>query len=782
MQKEVEILSPAGSYECLKAAVAAGADAVYVGGSRFGARAFADNFSEEELLDAIDYVHLCGRKIYLAVNTLLKEKELTDDFYNYLLPYYQRGIDAVIVQDIGVLQFVKKHFPNLPIHASTQMTITNYLGVQFLEKLGVERVVTSRELQLDEIREIAEHTNLEIESFVHGALCYSYSGQCLYSSLIGGRSGNRGQCAQPCRLPYCIGKDRRERYLLSLKDICTLDIIPDMVEAGIYSFKIEGRMKKPEYVALVTAVYRKYVDLYLEVGREGYHVSEQDKLALMDLYNRGGFHTGYYRTRNGRDMVSIMRPNHAGVEVLRVTKHSGRDITARVLTELSPGDVVELPNPKENYTFSKSVKKGEEVHLLSHKRQDLKNVLSLYRVRNERLIQEIQKNIIGQFVKTSITGRIFLALQQPICLEVSDGKHIVKVQGGICEPAVSQPAERERIEKQLRKTGNTPFVFTELDVKLQGNLFVPMQVLNELRRNALEELEQKILADFRREEPVLPSVREDKEEVVASTEALLYSLVRTEAQFKAVCAYKKMQRIYLDANMLPSIWKRDCSAFIEKAHNSGKEIFLAMPHIFRKNTRNYYYSAKEFMENEWDGMLLRNYEEYEFLQSIGYKGKIAIDHHLYVFNRKAKEFWMNHGADSVTVPHELNMQELRNHDLSSGELVIYGYQPMMISAQCVLNTTEGCTKKPSERYIEDRYHKKFMVANYCDYCYNVIYNTLPLALFDQKEQIYTLAPKAVRLEFVNEDETQVERVLECYQTCKEPDFAFTRGHFKRGIK
>ena len=270
MKREIEILAPAGSYESLKAAIAAGADAVYVGGNRFGARAYANNFSEEELLEAIDYVHLHGKKIYLTVNTLLKEKELERELYSYLLPYYRQGLDAVIVQDPGVLRFVREYFPSLPIHASTQMTITGADGARFMEEQGVERIVTARELSLQEIKEISEKTSLEIESFVHGALCYCYSGQCLYSSLLGGRSGNRGQCAQPCRLPYKV--DGKTSYVMSLKDLCTVEFIPDLAEAGIYSFKIEGRMKKPEYVAAVTSIYRKYADLYLQKGRKDYSV------------------------------------------------------------------------------------------------------------------------------------------------------------------------------------------------------------------------------------------------------------------------------------------------------------------------------------------------------------------------------------------------------------------------------------------------------------------------------------------------------------------------------
>lgn len=326
MRKKVEILAPAGSFECFEAALKAGADAVYLGGGSFGARAYADNFTEEKLLEVIDYAHLHGRKIYLTVNTLLKEKELEEQLYSYLLPYYRQGLDAVIVQDVGVLEFIREYFPDLPIHASTQMTVTNVSGAKFLEKQGVERVVPAREISLEEVKEIHDGTGLEVECFVHGALCYCYSGQCLLSSLIGQRSGNRGQCAQPCRLPYSTENLKNPSYLMSLKDICTLDLIPDLIDAGVDSFKIEGRMKKPEYVALVTKMYRRYADLYLEKGRSSYVVDDTDRQQLLDLYNRGGSHEGYYRQHNGADMVSKDRPNHAGVPALQVAKAGGRSV------------------------------------------------------------------------------------------------------------------------------------------------------------------------------------------------------------------------------------------------------------------------------------------------------------------------------------------------------------------------------------------------------------------------------------------------------------------------
>lgn len=271
---KVELLAPGGSYETVIAALNAGADAVYTGGEKFGARANADNLTIEQLKSVIDYAHLHGRKIYLTINTLLKENEIKKELYDYLEPLYVHGLDAVIVQDYGVLEFVRKYFPQLHVHASTQMTILGELTVKELKNKGVTRIVTPRELSIPEIKKIKENCDIEIESFVHGALCYCYSGQCLLSSYIGGRSGNRGRCAQPCRMEYDVVKNGKvlnpgdSKYVLSPKDICTLKILPDIIESGVYSLKIEGRMKKPEYTAGVVSIYRKYIDLYLQFGQK----------------------------------------------------------------------------------------------------------------------------------------------------------------------------------------------------------------------------------------------------------------------------------------------------------------------------------------------------------------------------------------------------------------------------------------------------------------------------------------------------------------------------------
>ena len=790
MRRTVEVLAPAGSYESLKAAIAAGADAVYIGGTRFGARAYADNLELEKMLEVIDYVHLHGRKIYMTVNTLLKEQELKEELYDYLLPYYLHGLDAVIVQDLGVLKYVKEYFPDLPIHASTQMTVNDVLGARFLEGLGVERVVTSREMHIDEIRDISKQTNLEIESFVHGALCYCYSGQCLYSSLIGGRSGNRGQCAQPCRLPYKMNGERKAQYFMSLKDICTLEYIPEILEAGITSLKIEGRMKKPEYVAGVTAMYRKYVDLYLEKGKADYKVDPKDKEMLLDLYNRGGSHGGYYHTRNGKEMVSIERPNHAGVPALKILKVNGKMITAKTLVEIHAGDVIEMPDQKENYTFANPSKEGQTISFTTHQKQFIQKDMVLNRTRNEQLIEMIRNTIIQRKVKEKVNGKLVLSTEEPAKLELYYKEKQIVVYGEKADAALNQPMDSSRIEKQMRKTGNTEFEFDNLDISLHGNIFVPMQNLNELRRNGLEKLQQEILADYRRD------IRREKDyfkiSSMSSEKQLKFSVYLEEyEQLKEVLQHSCVQRIYMDANAVSKVWQSEqLATVVQMAHDEEKELYLAFPHIFRSYTIRKFRDCFEKIKNSGiDGILVRNIESYQFLMDQGFTGKIVIDHNLYEFNSYAKSFWNEQGVEAHTAALELNYRELQDVGLENSELIIYGYLPMMVSAQCIRKTTAGCSHEKGRLTFSDRYQKVFTVKNHCDYCYNVIYNTAPLVLLDQQSEIQDLNPRALRLHFTIEDAKQVREVLELFEkvfmrgnNVSEYDKDFTRGHFKRGIK
>ena len=440
-KKRAELLAPAGSFASLKAAVAAGADAVYMGGARFGARAYAQNADQDEMIAAIEYAHLHGCRLYMTVNTLFKENEL-GELYEYLLPYYKAGLDGVIVQDLGALSFIREHFPGIELHASTQMTITSVYGAKELKRLGCCRVVPAREVSLEEIRRIYDETGMDIETFVHGALCYCYSGQCLMSSLIGGRSGNRGRCAQPCRLPYRVyGQENGtavnkedQKCVLSMKDLCTLDILPQILEAGVFSLKIEGRMKSPRYTAGVVRIYRKYLDRYLEYGSEGYYVEPEDKKELLDLFDRGGFTSGYYTRHNGRDMIAL----------------------------------------KEKPEFRET---------------------------NKELFDFLDREYVETEKKEPVEGYAYLAEGLPSVLTLTCGDISVTVSGQEPQAAKNQPMTREKVIRQLGKTGATAFEFTELEAEVCGALFLPVQTLNELRREGFEALTEAIQNQWRRKAP-----------------------------------------------------------------------------------------------------------------------------------------------------------------------------------------------------------------------------------------------------------------------------------------
>ena len=497
-KRKLEVLAPAGSFESLKAAVSAGADAVYMGGSKFGARAYAQNPEGEILLDAIDYAHLYGVKLYLTVNTLLKDQELEQELYEYLKPCYEHGLDAVLVQDLGVLCAIRKWFPSLPVHASTQMTICGSGSVELLKEMGVERAVLSRELSLKEIADIYQTTGMELETFVHGALCYCYSGQCLFSSILGGRSGNRGRCAQPCRLAYQAVDEQKkaltgEQTLLSPKDICALDLIPQIAEAGVYSLKIEGRMKRPEYTAGVVRIYRKYVDQYLQNGAKGYQVAERDRKELLLLFNRDGFSRGYYEQHNGRNMMAL-----------------------------------------ENAKASDQEKRAYEA-----------------------LIEKLHTEYVETERKVPVCGQFRAVPGEPMQLTLScrmDGQICqVEVTGEVPQQAQNRPMEEAQFLKQMKKLGGTPFTWEQLDLHLEGTLFVPVGALNNLRRAGLEALQKALVERYWREQP---KAKESEETVflkkAASGSQKLHVSVETKEQLQAVLDFTEertgqLHALYLEA-------------------------------------------------------------------------------------------------------------------------------------------------------------------------------------------------------------------------------------------
>lgn len=774
--RKIEILAPAGSYNAFQAALHAGADAVYAGGSRFGARAFADNFTEEEMIRAIHEAHLFGRRLYMTVNTLLKASE-TDSLYDYLLPYYENGLDAVIVQDFGVVEFVRKYFPDLDIHASTQMTITDTYGARFAQDRGMTRVVPARELSLEEIRQIRKGTELEIECFVHGALCYCYSGQCLLSSMIGGRSGNRGRCAQPCRLPYTFdaAADQGKQYYLSPKDICTLDLIPDLIEAGIDSFKIEGRMKSPQYVAGVTAMYRKYSDLYLENGREKFRVQPEDREMLMDLYNRGGFSEGYYRTRNGRAMISLARPNHAGVPAAKVKRQNGREVQAYALTDLNPGDILEIAGEKNDHTLGSAIKKGQSFSFLVRKNVRIQNGRILSRIRNGSLLKQIDERIINDKLQRPVKGELILHIGSPAVLQISSGGHTFTARSS--EPvqhALNRPLTEERIRSQINKTGNAIFCFNGLDITMDPDIFMPVQQLSGLRRDAFSGLEELILKHYRRAVPPEPAPDQSGpvHHAGSGSPAVRFTVyAETAEQLQAVSGYVKDSgpapaRIYMGTGILndavPDRQDR-LNDILQVFRQNDTEIFAALPYVLR--SREYPQLdglLRSALAADVDGLLIRNCGEYQLLYERGFDKKMILDHNLYIFNRYACDFWMSLGINEFTAPLEPSEDETGFPEHCCLETEVYGAEPVMVSAQCLFKTADRCRRDHPSSFLTDRKGKYFPVRAHCDFCYNVIYNSQPRHI--GLKECRRLPAQLLRIRFSTETADQTKDILGQYLT------------------
>ncbi|NCB92154.1 MAG: U32 family peptidase [Clostridia bacterium] len=736
---DIELLAPAGSYEAMTAAFCAGADAVYLGGEKYGARAYADNLDQEKMIQAIQMAHLHGKRLYLTVNTLLKNSELENELYEYLSPLYTAGLDAVIVQDLGVLRFVKKHFPDMHIHASTQMTITGVESAKLLKEAGATRVVTARELSLKEIKAIYDATHMEIESFVHGALCYCYSGQCLMSSMIGGRSGNRGRCAQPCRLPYQVYQGQRRMnddktsYPLSPKDMCTVRILPDIIRAGVYSLKIEGRMKKPEYTAGVVEIYRKYLDRYL-AGEKNPVVSREDYQILMDIYNRDGFHESYYKVRNGRDMMALRN---------------------------------------EKKTVS-----GDSV----------KNK------RNEELFNRIRKTYLEGKTQEKIKGTLTLFPQCPAILEVSMGEHRTVAEGEIVQEAMNRPLDRERVYKQMTKTGETEFVFEELDIFMDDGIFLPMQQLNELRRCALDKLKRQILSGHERKQqaPKQDDDNSEKNENIQLREGLCASVV-SRSQLNALMQIPEITRIYADCGIFPvDDFCMSVEQTLKEMKNRGKEFFLMLPHMVRDrelNGRKEHFAS--LIQKGLSGFLIRNLESYGILRQLGLENQVILDANMYTMNQESQNFWKEKGCIGDTVSLEMNQKEIRHRDNTNSELVVYGYAPMMVSVQCIQKNLDGCDHKCTVFTLKDRYKKEFHAVCNCEFCYNTIYNSLPSSLLKEAEKVKKIGVSRFRLSFTIEGEKETEKIARAfvavYAYGGKPDESVsgmetTKGHFSRGVE
>lgn len=705
--KDFELLAPAGNLEILKGVIESGADAVYVGGSMFGARAYANNFTEEELLEAIDFAHLRGVKVYLPVNTLIKNSELSK-LYDYLLVYYKRGLDAVIVQDIGVVKAIHEYFPSMEIHTSTQMTVTGADGVRFLSQFGVTRVVMAREVSLAEMKRIHEETGMELEAFVHGALCYSYSGQCLFSSILGGRSGNRGRCAQPCRLPYTV-EGKKDEYILSLKDMCGIKAFDKLHDAGVYSLKIEGRMKQLEYACGVVKYYRSYIDSMKPV-------TDADYDRIKALGNRCGFTDRYYFDHNGSDMVTYVKPNFVS-------------------------NAAE-PSPEKR--------------------------------------------------KLSIEGELVLREGEPGSLTVKRGDVTYKASIEPVSAALKAPLDKKAAIDRINKTGDTDFEFSHIKAQIGENVFVPNGALNKLRRDAISGLCDKLLKKYYRDDARyadISSMCELPEHVVKSDSAHEDGAVNakdytaicscmTRAQLDTLISYDCFDVFYLDFDMYDrNTLIQQFADDVKCLTKRNKKVYLMLPTIFRADSSDYFVSiAKELDKVSFEGFVVKNYEELYLTENLFTGKKVILDHNMYTFNDVSKSAFFEHGVSGDTVPLELNSREIMHRNNIGSQMIVYGYYPLMTTANCVHKNTKGCDKKQKLIYLKDRYNKSFAVCNNCKECYNTIYNSLPTMLTKNIGKLKEAGIRSFRYSFTIETPKQIKAVMD------DKVAEYTNGHYKRGVE
>lgn len=702
--KDFELLAPAGNLEIFKGVIESGADAVYVGGSMFGARAYANNFTEEELLEAIDFAHLRGVKVYLTVNTLIKNSEFSK-LYDYLLVYYKRGLDAVIVQDIGVVKAIHEYFPSMEIHTSTQMTVTGADGVRFLSQFGVTRVVMAREVSLAEMKRIHEETGMELEAFVHGALCYSYSGQCLFSSILGGRSGNRGRCAQPCRLPYTV-EGKKDEYILSLKDMCGIKALDKLHDAGVYSLKIEGRMKQLEYACGVVKYYRSYIDSMKPV-------TDADYDRIKALGNRCGFTDRYYFDHNGFDMVTYVKPNFVS-------------------------NAAE-PSPEKR--------------------------------------------------KLSIEGELVLREGEPGSLTVKRGDVTYKASIEPVSAALKAPLDKKAAIDRINKTGDTDFEFSHIKAQIGENVFVPNGALNKLRRDAISGLCDKLLKKYYRNDAryadmsrltALPEhvVKSDAAHDEAINDYTTICSCMTRAQLDTLISYECFDVFYLDFDMYDR--KNLIQQFaddVQSLTKRNKKVYLMLPAIFRADSSDYFVTiAKELDNVSFEGFVVKNYEELYLTENLFTGKKVILDHNMYTFNDVSKSAFFEHGVSGDTVPLELNSKEIMHRNNIGSQMIVYGYYPLMTTANCVHKNTKGCDKKQKLIYLKDRYNKSFAVCNNCKECYNTIYNSLPTMLTKNISKLKEAGIRSFRYSFTIETPKQIKAVMD------DKVAEYTNGHYKRGVE
>lgn len=776
----IELLAPAGSFEALRAAVEAGADAVYLAGEKFGARAYAENFAGEQLLKAVEFAHLRGVAVHVTVNTIIADSEL-DEFAAYIKFLRRANVDALLVQDLGAASIAKAVAPEIPLHASTQMTIHNSEGVKALAELGFSRAVLSRELTLTEIEKICRESPIETEIFIHGALCVCWSGQCLMSSMIGGRSGNRGRCAQPCRLPYELvdanGKtllSNAGKYLLSPKDLNTLDLLPRLIDTGITSLKIEGRMKRPEYVAMVVKVYRDALDNKTS--------TPEDRRKLAQIFNRD-FTTAYLEKNPGRNLISDMKPNNRGVLIGRVVEVGHDKLVIKLAEKISAGDQVEIwvkVGGRVTFTVEEFNLRGD----LCEIKAPTKGVRihdRAFKIFDAELTAEARKYFTGAPVRRiSVVADVQAKLGAPLTLTLTDteGNTATAQTKFIAEPAVNRPLTLETLKNQIGRLGNSVFTLEKITADIDDNLMIPISELNDVRRQAVEQLETARLKKFERK-PIFPTGESFYPPCAFEMTKLIAHVDTLE---KARIALDMgADEILFGGETFTNQPVKNVAEAIELAHKRGKKISLATPRLVRE--------GEPFdIPAGFDSVYVHNLATLRLAKRIT-NVPIRSDYSLHVFNNATINYLRGLGIDGVTLSPELNLIQVKSLAKNSClpvECIVHGRQELMISAYCVLGSFIGGLDKKNcphvcrakDFYLRDRMGELFPVVT-DQFCRMHILNAKTLSMIEHRAEFLGLARIRVDCRALTLDETA--QIVRAYKFGGTEIENFTRGHYFRGV-
>lgn len=847
----VELLSPAGSWEAFIAAVENGANGIYIGGKMFSARKNASNFDLDEIKAACDYAHLRGVKIYVTVNTLIDNTELPS-IVPFLAKLYNVGVDAVIVQDLGVAHLINQLLPQLPIHASTQMAVYNSWGAEFLQKLGIKRVVLARELSLKNISHIHRRVpQVELEVFAHGALCISYSGQCLMSSLIGGRSGNRGECAQPCRLTYKLVNEQGQEiaaletgeHLLSPKDLYTLDLLPEMISAGVKSLKIEGRMKKPEYVAVVTQKYRNGLDRALQSSE--YHVLPEEEMELKQIFNRD-FTSAFLKNNEGKNFISDKKPNNRGVFLGRVQDFYREKQQALIKLEmpLTVGDGIEIwvsQGGRVTTTVGRILlgkgnipegSVGQSVLIDLPKRVNPGD--RVFKTHDEKLIAKAKTTLKDNSTKKiPIVIKATVKLNEPMTLTVEDNKghKATVVSEFIGEKAEKRPIDEGTIQKQLNRLGNTPFTIAETHLQIEPGVMMPVSVINQLRREAVELLTAQIMGQYKREKIDIRQVELKFKDLIKDLDLTVMkrnkrklnipiiavsvgNVTQVEAALEAGA-----KRIYIGGESFRSgkpLTTQELSTAIKICKENNCEAIWSMPRILHDDQlMSINNKLENILKKDVDGVLVGNMGHLHFIKKHFPHVPIYGDYFLNTFNIMALDFFQKSGIKQITLSPELTVKQIS--DLNklnlSLELIVHGSLVMMTSEYCPVGSLiGGCDGKNScempcknKRYgLKDRINYIFPMEQ-DEFCRTYIYNPKKLCMLEQIPQLLELGCNSWRIDLKGATRKEIIKTIQAYQTIiqlnqshttdlqtdiiKETkdqlmEFSatgFTKGHYYRGV-